>query len=118
MEENELLSILGPNGVGKAPFFAVYWFASRYEGEITLHNRDIRKMGIREMAKHVAYIPQSHYTPFNYTSSRWCLWELQCRYPLFQTREKTSRALRLLEQSASDRNTGYTQISGGEGSWC
>lgn len=64
----EFLSILGPNGVGKSTLFrCILGLLRGYEGEITIDGGDTRRMSVREMAKRVAYIPQSANPAFNYS---------------------------------------------------
>jgi len=66
--EGDLLAVLGPNGVGKSTMFrCILGFLRSYHGIIHLNDRDIRTLDHKEIAKHVAYIPQSTYPVFNYT---------------------------------------------------
>jgi iron complex transport system ATP-binding protein len=66
--DNQILSVLGPNGVGKTTLFrCILGLLSGYEGQILLDGTDIKGMGIEKIAKLIAYIPQ-----FNYPIS-WCL---------------------------------------------
>ena len=64
----EFLSILGPNGVGKSPLFRCILNLLRPNaGTITVDGRDVGQMTAREMAQHIAYIPQFHSPTFNYS---------------------------------------------------
>ena len=66
----EFLSILGPNGVGKSTLFrCVLGLLSGYTGTVTVDGTDVRSFSVREMAKHIAYIPQSSHPIFNYSVS-------------------------------------------------
>ena len=66
--EGEFLSILGPNGVGKSTLFrCVLGLLSGYEGQVLVDGVDTRTFSIREAAKHIAYIPQSSRSVFNYS---------------------------------------------------
>jgi iron complex transport system ATP-binding protein len=66
--EGDLLAVLGPNGVGKSTMFrCILGFLRNYQGSIHLNGRDIRTLDHKEIAKHIAYIPQSTYPVFNYT---------------------------------------------------
>ena len=68
VEPGELLSILGPNGVGKSTLFrCVLGLLSGYTGQVLIRGRDARTMTVREAAKHIAYIPQSSSPAFNYS---------------------------------------------------
>ena len=67
-EAGEFLSILGPNGVGKSTLFrCVLGLLRGYTGSITVEGRDAAKLSTREMAKLIAYIPQSSHPAFNYS---------------------------------------------------
>ena len=66
----EFLSILGPNGVGKSTLFrCVLGLLSGYTGTVSVDGTDVRSFSVREMAKHIAYIPQSSHPIFNYSVS-------------------------------------------------
>ena len=64
----EFLSILGPNGVGKSTLFrCVLGLLSGYTGQVLVDGMDARRFSTREAAKHIAYIPQSSRSIFNYS---------------------------------------------------
>ena len=66
--EGELLAVLGPNGVGKSTLFrCILGFLPHHQGSIYLNGKDIRTLDHKEIAKYVAYIPQSTHPVFNYT---------------------------------------------------
>lgn len=67
-ENGELLSVLGCNGAGKSTLLrCILGLFSAYEGSIEVNGKNIRSMSAAEMARQIAYIPQSHYQAFNYS---------------------------------------------------
>ena len=68
VEKGEFLSILGPNGVGKSTLFrCMLGLLSGYTGQVLLDGVDARIFSVRDCAKHIAYIPQSSRSIFNYS---------------------------------------------------
>ena len=68
VEKGEFLSILGSNGVGKSTLFrCVLGLLSGYTGQVLIDGVDARSFSIREAAKHIAYIPQTSHSIFNYS---------------------------------------------------
>ena len=68
IKKGEFLSILGPNGVGKSTLFrCILGLLPGYTGEILIGGTDRRSFSVREAAKHIAYIPQSGASIFNYS---------------------------------------------------
>lgn len=67
-ETGSLLAVLGPNGVGKSTLFqCILGLLQNYQGTITVNGQDSRGIDIQELAKQVAYIPQSHSPVFNFS---------------------------------------------------
>ncbi len=68
IEKGEFLSILGPNGAGKSTLFrCILGLLSGYSGQVLVEGIDARKMTVRELAKHIAYIPQTSQSVFRYS---------------------------------------------------
>ena len=68
VRKGAVLSILGPNGVGKSTLFrCVLGLLSGYTGQVLVDGTDSRTFSTREAAKHIAYIPQSSRSIFNYS---------------------------------------------------
>jgi len=118
-EENQLISILGPNGVGKSTLFhCILSLLKGYQGQVLLNGKDTRTMSIKEMAELVAFIPQSHYPSFNFSVFDMVLMGTTIQVSAFSKPGK--RQVKLVE-AALERlgiayliDRGYTQISGGE----
>ena len=68
IHKGELVSILGPNGVGKSTLFrCILGLLSGYSGQVLIDGQDARSFSVRESARHIAYIPQSSNPTFNYS---------------------------------------------------
>lgn len=118
-KKGELLSLLGPNGVGKSTLFkCVLGLLKGYSGEAFLDGRNTRTLGARELASRIAYIPQSHYPSFNFSVFDMVLMGTTAQVSAFSTPNKQHMEAveavldRLGLLSLKDR--GYMQISGGE----
>jgi iron complex transport system ATP-binding protein len=118
-DEGQLLSVVGPNGVGKSTlFYCILGLLSGFKGQIRINGNDTREMGIREMARLIAYIPQSHYPSFNFSVFDMVLMGTSNRVSTISVPGK--KQIDLVEAALERlgithlRDRGYTQISGGE----
>ncbi|NMD42425.1 MAG: ABC transporter ATP-binding protein [Firmicutes bacterium] len=118
-QDGQLLSVLGPNGVGKTTLFrCILGLLKNYRGQILLDGVNIKDLGVAEMASLVAYIPQFHYPAFNYSVFDMVLMGTSVHLSSFsspgpQERELVEAALhRLGIDHLKER--GFTRISGGE----
>jgi len=61
LAEQEVLCILGPNGIGKSTLIRCLANLNPLcAGSIRLHDRDVRSLNHRDVAKIVGYVPQAH----------------------------------------------------------
>ena len=118
-EKGELLAVLGPNGVGKSTLFrCLLGFLKPVGGEILVDGKELGAYSRRELAKKIAYIPQSHSPAFDHTVLDSVLMGMTAQLGVFEQpgglqREKAMQMLRALGlEKLADR--GCMKISGGE----
>lgn len=115
----DFVAVLGPNGVGKSTMFkCVLGFLQKYDGTILIDGTDARQFSRKELAQHVAYIPQSSSQVFDYSVLELVLMGSAGRVGFFKTpgAEEEGRAMEILESLgiAYLAHQGCGQISGGE----
>ena len=115
----DFLSVLGANGAGKSTLFrCLLGGLEGYTGTILLDGRDVRTMTRRQLAAHIAYIPQIHRPTFGYSVLDVTLMGLTRYLSPFRSpsRELEAQALSALERMGvahlSTRN--FATLSGGE----
>lgn len=119
VEDGTLVNVLGPNGTGKSTLFrCILGLYNDYKGTIYVNGKDISKLNIRERAKEMAFIPQSHKPVYDYAVIDVVLMSSGAGAGAFFSPKAShvERAYQALERVGiaylADRP--YTRISGGE----
>lgn len=117
--DGTLVNVLGPNGTGKSTLFRCILGLNRgYTGQIIVNGKDIRTLSIRERAREMAFIPQSHKPIYDYAVIDVVLMSSGAGSGAFFSprRGDVERAYDALDRVGvaflADRP--YTRISGGE----
>ena len=118
-EYGEILSVLGPNGVGKSTLFrCMLGLLKPNEGRTVVGGADSSAMSPAELAKLIAYIPQSHSPVFNFSVFDMVLMGTTAQTGHFASpgAKQTALAEGALEKLgiAHLRDRGYGELSGGE----
>lgn len=118
-QNGEVLSVLGPNAVGKSTLFScILRLLTPNSGEILIDGVSIATLSAKELARRIAFIPQSHNPVFNYSVFDMALMGSTAQLGAFTSpgkaqNEAVENALeRLGILHLKDR--GYLQLSGGE----
>jgi iron complex transport system ATP-binding protein len=72
-QSGEWVVLIGPNGAGKTSVLRAICGLLPFDGEILVDGRDVRSLSRRELARIVAFVPQSPETPHELTVSEYVL---------------------------------------------
>ncbi len=119
LREGEVLSVLGPNGVGKTTLFrCILGIVRDYQGRVTVDGKELRRMSNRELAGHIAFIPQNQRPTFGYTVLDMVLMGTTRQFsPFSEPKEKQiKQAVQALESVGADHliERDFSKLSGGE----
>lgn len=114
-----LVNVLGPNGVGKSTLFrCILGLNQGYSGQILVNGKDLRSLSVKERAREISYIPQTHASVYDYEVLDVVLMATgndlrMLSNPGCAQRKRAYEALERVGIADFAHRT-YTQISGGE----
>lgn len=118
-EYGEFISVLGPNGVGKSTLFrCILGLLKPSSGQTMVDGTPIAELSAVQLAKKIAYIPQSHHPAFNYSVFDMVLMGSTAQLSGLSSpgQKQMEQAQAVLERLgiAHLKDRGYSNISGGE----
>ena len=118
-DQGKLVALIGPNGAGKSTLFkCILKFLKGYQGRVLLEGSDMAHMSRAQIAKKIAYIPQTTIPVFNYDVIDIVLMGMTGGLRLLESpkREHVEKADAVLADLGIQhlRNRGFGRISGGE----
>ena len=119
LDDGEILTILGPNGAGKSTLFNCLANIRRPTGgEILLGGKPMNSLSVREVARLIGYVQQTHIPVFDYTVIYFVMMGRAAEVGMFSKPKEKDRqiAMEALETLgiAHLAEQPYTEISGGE----
>lgn len=119
VKSGEILTVLGPNGVGKTTFFkSVLGFLKIYGGSIKLDGQNIVNWKRNKLARVIGYVPQAHTPPFPFSVLDVVTMGRTAHLGMFASPSKND--VKIAEEAIESlgitylKNKNYTEISGGE----
>lgn len=114
-----LVNVLGPNGVGKSTLFrCILGLNNDYTGSVLVNGKDMKHLSIKERAREISYIPQSHAPVYDYEVLDVVLMATGSDLKMLSNPgcDQKRRAYEALERIGIEdfAHRTYTQISGGE----
>src|SRR6478752_4473518 len=119
LENGEVLALLGPNGGGKTTLLkTLLGLLSPKAGEVRLDGAALSSRSVRERAREIAYVPQTHIATFAFSVETVVLMGRAAHGDLFARPTSRDRmvAMAILERLGIVQlaQRPYTMISGGE----
>ena len=119
IEDGQMVCLLGANGIGKSTLFkTILRILPSYEGEILINEKSTSKLSIADMAKLIAYIPQSSPPTFNYSVFDMVLMGTTAGLSILSSPGKRQKELagEAMEKLGIGhlKDRGFAEISGGE----
>jgi iron complex transport system ATP-binding protein len=118
VQSGEWIALIGPNGAGKTSMLRAMCRLVAFRGGIALDGQSVRRLSRRELARVIAFVPQTPVTPHELTVAEYVLLG---RTPYLPYLGDESRADRLAAQRALDRlelrsfaDRALGSLSGGE----
>lgn len=117
--DGTLVNVLGPNGVGKSTLFrCILGLNQGYSGTVLVNGKDLKGLSIRERAREISYIPQTHAPVYDYEVLDIVLMATGSDLKMLTNpgpaqRKRAYEALERIGIGEFAHRT-YTQISGGE----
>ena len=119
LDEGEIFIILGPNGAGKSTLLnCLTNLLTPSHGQILLNGMDIHRMPLKDVTKHIGYVPQTHVPAFGYSVRDFIV---MGRAPYLGMMEKPSDKDYAMADEVMEKfkltklaDKPYTEISGGE----
>lgn len=119
VEKGRVISLLGPNGSGKSTLLKVLLGICRPdEGSVLFEGQPLSRMRPRDLAKRIAYVPQTHNMTFAFSILDVVLMGRIPHKSIFSrySRKDKETALYYLDRLSIShlRDRSYTEVSGGE----